>query len=659
MIGFTKSKHFSLSALISSLSILSSSAAFAVAPDAPTGVIATAGNGSVAVAFTAPVNNGGGTITGYTATCGTKSNTGATSPIVVNALAGGTPVTCTVTASNADGTSAVSAISTSATPLLLTKVVSRKTHGSAGTFDLPIDRTQTIDGLATIDPRAVGTGHLIVFQFDGVVTSAGTVSVAPSGTATATFTTNEVIVSLNSIGNNQRVTLTLANVNGSVTPPSVAVGFLLGDVNSSGSVTASDVSAVKSNAGANTNIANAVYDVNLSGSINAADISAVKARIGGAMAWGPPSITSAAPLTATQDVLYCHPFAASQTIPSGGWSVSAGTAPLWVTVNVKRGAICGIPRSADVGTSFFTVSGVNSGGTASQAVALTVNAVVLPTPAINNVSPTSAMVGATITINGTALSSVTAVRVGTVTSPFTVNSTGTSITTTVPAMATLGLGSIVLETAASPTAATASFVVLQAGAGEFSVDGIPFPSISKFPIQTPNHGGLNGAGPYVNAYAMDPTRCNTSPALTRSWQHNIDLAAYRGLVASDLFSMRGDEALTYRVTIPTTDAIGGLTYQENISSGANPASAFMTISATPCDFDVTKRTFVTGSPTNQCYQSGGVGVSITWANYLPQPISRCVLTKGQTYYINIRFVDGISPATTCPNGVCGGALTFQ
>jgi len=94
----------------------------ATVPRAPTIETATAGNGSVAVAFTGPGNNGGSTILGYTVTCvssnggvtGSMSGTG--SPITVSGLTSGDTYTCTVTARNAVGTSVPSAALTAVVP---------------------------------------------------------------------------------------------------------------------------------------------------------------------------------------------------------------------------------------------------------------------------------------------------------------------------------------------------------------------------------------------------------------------------------------------------------------------------------------------------------------------------------------------------------------
>ena len=84
-------------------------------PGAPTGVTAPPGNSQVSVAFTAPANTGGASITGYTATCvglapttGTQSASGAASPLTVTGLTNGLGYRCTVTATNAAGPGAAS-----------------------------------------------------------------------------------------------------------------------------------------------------------------------------------------------------------------------------------------------------------------------------------------------------------------------------------------------------------------------------------------------------------------------------------------------------------------------------------------------------------------------------------------------------------------------
>ena len=91
----------------------------ATAPDAPTGVSAVAGDAQATVSWTAPANDGGDAITGYTVTSSpagkTCTTTGATS-CTVTGLTNGVSYTFTVTATNSTGTSVASA-SASATPV--------------------------------------------------------------------------------------------------------------------------------------------------------------------------------------------------------------------------------------------------------------------------------------------------------------------------------------------------------------------------------------------------------------------------------------------------------------------------------------------------------------------------------------------------------------
>lgn len=111
----------------------SASIAPGTVPGAPTIGTASAGDASAQVAFTPPGDNGGFTITEYTATStpGSFTGTGSSSPVTVTGLSNGTEYTFKVKATNSIGTGSESSASNGVTPTVQATVPDAPTIGTA------------------------------------------------------------------------------------------------------------------------------------------------------------------------------------------------------------------------------------------------------------------------------------------------------------------------------------------------------------------------------------------------------------------------------------------------------------------------------------------------------------------------------------------------
>ncbi|MEO5720502.1 MAG: S8 family serine peptidase [Chthoniobacterales bacterium] len=166
-------------------------------------------------------------------------------------------------------------------PLALVGVVSRKSHGAAGAFDIVV--------APGVESRSGGAGemHRIIFTFSNPLESVGAVNFSGAGSVSGAgigSDAREYIVDLIGVTNAQVVSVSLANVNDFSGNHSdlltASLGVLLGDTNCNGTVNATDVGQAKAQSGQPVTAANFRNDVNVNGSINATDIGQVKAQSG-------------------------------------------------------------------------------------------------------------------------------------------------------------------------------------------------------------------------------------------------------------------------------------------------------------------------------------------------------------------------------------------
>jgi len=168
------------------------------------------------------------------------------------------------------------------TPVQLNAVVSRKTHGDAGTFDIGLPLT----GNPGIECRSGGASgdYTIVFTFAVPVTFA---TADCGGTAaTASSSGNSVTVNCTGVTNAQTIPITVHGVSatGFATADAVApMSVLVGDTTADASVNSADISQTKSKSGQGVDSSNFRSDVTADGSLNSADISLVKSKSGTAL----------------------------------------------------------------------------------------------------------------------------------------------------------------------------------------------------------------------------------------------------------------------------------------------------------------------------------------------------------------------------------------
>ncbi len=174
-------------------------------------------------------------------------------------------------------------------PLQLTGAASQKMHGALGPYSIPLPL-----GGGGVEDRLSNGDHTIVFTFNNNVVSGNAGLTALAGgsvSGSPSFVGNTMTVNLTGVTDAQEITVELSNVAdefGQVLPSAaVSLDVLSCDVDSTTSVSGSDVNQTKAQVGSGVSAANFREDVNMDGSITGSDVNLVKSQVGKTLA-SPP-----------------------------------------------------------------------------------------------------------------------------------------------------------------------------------------------------------------------------------------------------------------------------------------------------------------------------------------------------------------------------------
>ncbi len=192
-----------------------------------------------------------------------------------------------------DGSYALSGNASCATNVIpVLSVVSAKTHGSAGEFDIPLPYTGNTAPKG-IECRSGGANnsYTVVFSFvnplvsvSSAQISSGTANIDSAHTGINQSNPHEYVVNLTGVSNAQRVTVALNGISdtagNSASSLSATLAVLIGDTNADKFTDAIDTAQTKSQSGKPLTDDNFREDVNVDGFIDAIDTALVKSKSG-------------------------------------------------------------------------------------------------------------------------------------------------------------------------------------------------------------------------------------------------------------------------------------------------------------------------------------------------------------------------------------------
>jgi PKD repeat protein len=174
-------------------------------------------------------------------------------------------------------------------PPVVSSVVSRKTHGGGGDFDIVLPQPPAA---RAVECRSGGANndYTLVFTFLNNVASVSSASItAGAGSVNGAFTgpnSNQYTVNLTGVTSGQSTTVTLNNVSdstGATGAVPAIIGVLVGDTTNDAVTNSTDISQTKSKSGASVDTSNFRNDVTVDGNLNSTDISLVKSKSGTAL----------------------------------------------------------------------------------------------------------------------------------------------------------------------------------------------------------------------------------------------------------------------------------------------------------------------------------------------------------------------------------------
>jgi hypothetical protein len=164
--------------------------------------------------------------------------------------------------------------------------VSRKTHGTAGAFDVDLPFV----GTPGIECRSgtASNNHKVVVTFPVPITGISGATVTPGSGGTASVSGSPVVngsivtVNLTNVSNAQTLIIHLLSVSDGTRTANIDVpmSVLLGDTNANKAVNSTDVSQTKAQSGTAASNTNFRTDVTVNGLINSSDVSTVKLQSG-------------------------------------------------------------------------------------------------------------------------------------------------------------------------------------------------------------------------------------------------------------------------------------------------------------------------------------------------------------------------------------------